>query len=104
MSGLGTGPRRPRWALTVVCALGSWSVAAVLAVMASLSGSKFAAGPAPDPTSSVVFWVLAGVFVAIPIAALPALGFDVRRGWAWALASAAVAVVALLGILVVNSP
>ncbi|WP_396044642.1 hypothetical protein [Cellulomonas sp. P22] len=96
--------KRPRRGMAILCALASWIIAAVLAVIASLSGSQFAAGPAPDPSGSVVFWALAGVFVALPVAALPSLGFTVRRGAAWAAASLIVVAVTLVGVFVLNTP
>jgi len=96
--------RRPRWALAAACAVVSWMLAGAFAVIALISGSQFASGPAPDPSSSVVFWVLAGVLVALPIAALPRLGFRVRRSVPRAVAAALVVAVTVIGVCVLNTP
>lgn len=98
------GPQRPRWGTTVACVVVSWVVAGAFAVIASLSGSQFAAGPAPDPSGSVLFWGLAGVFIAIPVAAMPSLGFRVRRAVARTTAAAVVIAVTLIGVFVLNTP
>lgn len=95
---------RPRWALTVVCALGSWVIAAAVAVMALLAGSGFAAGRATDSSGSVVLWFLSGVFVALPITVLPALGLGLRRRTAWTVAVAVVIAVTLTGVVGLNTP
>jgi len=104
MSAADAPERRPRWGAAVGRVAMSWAVAGVFAVMASLSGSQVAAGPASDPSASVVFWAVAGLFVAYPVASMPSLGFRVRRAAAWTTAAVVVVAVTLIGVFIVNTP
>ena len=93
-----------QWVLIVSCALLSWTVAAFLSGIAYLAGNQFMAGPSPDPAAFVGYWILAGAFFALPVTALPSLGFGIGRRTVWAAASLVVVAVTLLGVFVLNAP
>lgn len=99
-----TRVRTPRWGLMLALTLVALAAAAVLGFVALLSGSKFAASGPSSPTQSVVLWIVAGLCVAAPVAALPSLGFATRRRTTWLAAAAVAAVVALVGICALNQP
>lgn len=94
----------PRWGLLVALAVVALGAAAVFGFVAVLSGSRFAASRPLSPSQSVVMWIVAGLCVAAPVAALPSLGFATSRRTAWSAATTVVAVVALIGIYALNQP
>jgi uncharacterized membrane protein YhaH (DUF805 family) len=87
-------------ALTLVALV----AAGVVGFVALLSGSRFAASGPSSPTQSVVLWIVAGLCVSAPVAALPSWGFATRRRTAWLAAAAVAAVVAVVGVWVLNQP
>ena len=102
MTATPTRPAAPRWGLTIGLSLAGLFAAIVFGFVALLSGSEFAgSGPLPS-TQSVVVWMLAGLSMAAPGAALPTLGFSTSRRTAFGAAAATVVVVALLGVFVLN--
>ena len=97
-------PPTPRWGLLLALTLVALVAAAVFGFGAVISGSRFAASRPLSPSQSVVMWIVAGLCVAAPVAALPSLGFAASRRTAWATAAAVAAVVALVGIYLLNQP
>ena len=93
-----------RWLLTALCTLLSWALATFLGGIAYLAGSQFMSGPSPDRAAFVGYWVLAGAFVALPLTALPTLGFGIGRRTVWAAAGLVVVAVTLVGVFVLNAP
>lgn len=94
----------PRWVLTIALSLVAVLAATVFGFVALLSGSEFAASEPTSPTQSVVMWVMAGLSLAAPVAALPSLGFGIGRRTALGSATAIVVLVTLLGVVVLNQP
>ena len=95
-------PRAPRWGLAIALSLAALLAATVFAFVAVLSGSEFAASGSTSPTQSVVMWVVTGLSLAAPVAALPSLGFSIHRRTAFMSAAATTVVVALIGVFVLN--
>ena len=93
-----------RWTLLIAFSMVSLVAAAVLGFVALLLGSDFAASETASPTGSFVLWVLTGVCLAAPVAALPSIGFVIRRRTTWVCAGAIAAVVAVLGVVVLSQP
>jgi hypothetical protein len=94
----------PKWGLTIELSLVALGAATASGFVALLSGSEFAASEPTSPAQSLVMWVLPGLSLAAPIAALPSIGFSIRRRTAFVSAVAIVVIVALLGIFVLNKP
>jgi len=95
-------PTAPRWGLTIALSLAALLAATVFAFVAVLSGSEFAASGPTSPTRSVAMWVVTGLSLAAPVAALPSLGFSIHRRTAFTSAAAITVVVALIGVFVLN--
>ena len=96
--------RAARWLLTIVLALMSLLLAGFFGIIALVTGSHFMAAETEKPVLSLILWTLAGAVLATPVAALPTLGFSVRRRAVWPVAAALAAAVVLVGVFALNQP
>ena len=103
---MSTAPRTTagRWTLTIALTVMALFVAAVFEFVAIIAGSRFMAAETARPALSLALWTGAGVALATPVAALPTLGFVVRRRTTWLVAGALAAAVVLVGFFGLNQP
>lgn len=103
---MSTAPRTTlgRWILTIALTVTAEFVAAVFGFVANIAGSRFMAAETARPGLSLTLWTVAGVALATPIAALPTLGFVVRRRTTWLVAGVLATAVVLVGFFGLNQP
>lgn len=89
---------RRRYGPLVAACLVSLLVAGVAAFAGHIAGGAFA-GKEPQSGAAWVGWGVAGIALAAPVAALPRLGFPVRRAVAHGAAVTVAAAVAVAGAL-----
>lgn len=93
-----------RWLLTIALTVMALFVAGVFGFVASIAGSRFMAAETARPGLSLTLWTVAGAALATPVAALPTLGFAVRRRAAWLVAGILATAVVLVGFFGLNQP
>lgn len=103
---MSTAPRTAvgRWTLTIALTVMALFVAGVFGFVATIAGSHFMAADTARPGLSLTLWTVAGAALAAPVAALPTLGFAVRRRSAWLVAGVLAAAVVLVGFFGLNQP
>ncbi len=103
---MSTAPRTTagRWTLTVALTVVALFVAGTCGFVASIAGSHFMAAETARPGLSLTLWTVAGVALATPVAALPSLGFVVRRRTTWLVAGVLATAVVLVGFFGLNQP
>ena len=103
---MSTAPRTTagRWTLTIALTVMAVFVAGVFGFVAVIAGSRFMAAETARPGLSLTSWTVAGAAVATPVAALPTLGFAVRRRTAWLVAGILATAVVLVGFFGLNQP
>lgn len=101
-----TAPRTTagRWTLTIALTVMAVLVAGVVGFVAVIAGSRFMAAETARPGLSLTLWTVAGIALATPVAALPTLGFVVRRRTTWLVAGVLAAAVVLVGFFGLNEP
>lgn len=103
---MSTAPRTTagRWTLTVALTVMALFVAGTFGFVASIAGSHLMTAETARPGLSLTLWTVAGVALATPVAALPSLGFVVRRRTTWLVAGVLATAVVLVGFFGLNQP
>ena len=88
-----------RWYRLLIVTVLCLAVGGVFAAAGRRAGRGYGVTP-PNPPVSVVLWIVAGLLIALPLAAVPWLRFRASRSLMWQLYGGAALAVAVGGFFV----